>query len=420
MNRLAELREARAAKVAEMRALLDAANKEKRDLSDGESTRFEALKAEVSSIETRIGQAEALAEMERRAEAEPVNGNEHSPRELRNYSLARAMHGMLNGRLDGVEREAHDELARGREARGLMVPTSILLGEQRALTTTAPVGGPGGNIVATNLAPLGDRFRPALRIESMGATILRNLTGNLDLPNLAESGAAFWVAEHVNTTGSDPEFRKTSMSPKTVSGQYEVSRRMLLQAAPALDEVLRRDLGFILAQALDKAAISGGGANEPSGILSTVGVAEITDAAALSDTAADLIGALDLDDVTGTRAFLTSPVLMNRARKIKDLEGRNIPLSEIFHNERVESSTQVPADLGEEDDLVALIYGEWAHLYLGYWSGIDILLNPYDQRVSSKGGVLMQAFLDTDVAVRDVRAFRYAEVAAADPVIGGD
>ena len=149
-----------------------------------------------------------------------------------------------------------------------------------------------------------DRRRPSLKIEQLGATILRNLTGNLDLPRLKESGTASWVAEHTDATRSDPKFSKVSMGPKTVTAEYEVSRRMLLQSQEALETVLRADLAKLLATALDRAAIRGGGTNEPTGILADPAVQAIVASGTFSDTTADMMAALEGDDVTGTTAFL--------------------------------------------------------------------------------------------------------------------
>ena len=70
----------------------------------------------------------------------------------------------------------------------------------------------------------------------------------------------------------------------------------------------------------------------------------------------------------------------------------------------------MPGDIGTGTDKNALIYGEWASLYLGYWSGIDLLMNPYHSDVASKGGALLHAFLDCDVVVRHPEGFRYAEI----------
>src|SRR5690606_7713389 len=121
--------------------------------------------------------------------------------------------------------------------------------------------------------------------------------------------------------------------------------RMLLQSQEAVDTILRRDLALILAAAVDRAALEGGGSNEPTGIIADADVTELQAAALSSDTTADMIADLDVDDVTGTRAFLTHPRVINIARKIKEATtDRVVPISETFHGERVEWSTNVPDD----------------------------------------------------------------------------
>lgn len=412
MSTLNTLREKRTAKVAEMRALADAAQAASRDLSQDERTRFDALEGEVRGLSNQITDAEKLAEFERlEARGETVSGP--MSRELRSYSVAKAVSEAAAGRLSGLEAEVHQELSRGRgEVRGVMVPTEILF-ERRDLTTTTPATGPGSNLIATQLGGLTDRRRAMLKVESMGATVLRGLTGNLDLPRLTESGSAAFVAEATDATRSTAGFGKVSMGPKTAAAEYAVSRKMLLQSSAALEPILRNDLSYLLAQKLDAVAIKGGGANEPVGILADADIAALADAAFSSDLTADLIAALELDDVTGTRAFLTHPAVMAAARKQKDADGHTIPLAELFHNERVEASTNVPATtaaVAPDPAKYPLIYGEWASLHIGYWSGVDILVNPYHADVASAGGALLHAFLDCDVVVRHKEGFRWAEV----------
>lgn len=404
-----EVKEARAAKIAEMRQINEAATAANRDLTGEERRRFDTLDGEVRNLNTRLADAERLAEYERLEErAEPINGGTFRRGDLSGYSLAKALVESRAGTLTGLEAEAHQELAKDRaEVRGVMVPTDVILGgETRALLTT----GTGGNMVSTDLAGMTDRRRPALKVEAMGATVLRGLSGNIDLPRLSASGTAGWVAENAAAARSDATFAKKSMGPKTVTAEYEISRRMLLQSNQALEPILRADLGYLLAQALDGAAIRGGGTNEPTGILADANVTSVTGGAFSSDITADLIAALETDDVTGTAAFLTNPAVMAVARKAKDTTGRVIPLAELFHNQRAEASTQVPGDIGVGSDKNALIYGEWASLYVGYWSGVDLLMNPYHTDVASKGGALLHAFLDADVVVRHPEAFRYAEI----------
>lgn len=412
MKKLIELREKRAAKVAEMRTL-----HAKDKLEENEEQRFKALETEAADLEGQIAREERMARFEREEQrGEPINDGEFG-RELRNYSLAAAINGALSGRLTGREAEIDQELKHGRESRSgasgihLAVPSEILLGTAEQRSQTVGTASAGGYTVATNLAAIGDRFRPALKVEGMGATVLRGLTGFLDLPNLATSGTANWVAENGNATRTAAAFEKVSMAPHTVTGEYRLSRRLMLQSNTAIEDLLRRDLGFLLAQELDRAAINGSGvAPVPLGVLNTAGVTKGTTAAFLGDTAADLIAELELDDVTGTGGFLTNALVMKTARKLKDGEGRQYSMAELFHNQRVEVSNQVPDDIGTGDDKSALIYGQWGELYLGYWSAVDILINPYHPDVASNGGALLHAFLDADVAVRHPQAFAYAEI----------
>lgn len=413
--KLNDLKEKRAAKIAEMRTMNDKAMNDNRDLDEGERTKFTALETETRTLEEQIGRAEKLAAYERlEATGERVGGEGEMRHELRNYSLSAAINGAMTGRLTGREAEVHQELSKGREQRAgagihLAVPTEILLGETRSQTVGSDPA--GGYTVATQLGAIADRFRPALKVQSMGATVMANLTGVLDLPNLASSGTATWVQENGNATRSAAGFDKVSMGPKTITGEYRLSRRLMLQSGASIEDLLRRDLGFILAQGLDLAAINGSGQNaQPRGILNTPGVAKETTETDFSDTTANLISALEIDDVTGTAAFLTNPTVMKATRKIKDNDDHVIPASELFHGQRVEVSTQVPTTIGSGGDKSALIYGQWGELVIGYWSAVDILLNPYHPDVASNGGALLHAFLDADVAVRHVEAFRYAEI----------
>lgn len=387
---LAHLQETRAAKINELRAATE--NPE----------RFDALETEVRELDKQIKRAATLAEFERHAEAAPDASME---RELRHYSVARAVQGQLAGKLTGVEAEMHAELSKGRtEVRGVMIPTAMLL-ETRDQATVPDTA--GGYTVATNLGGLIDRRRPTLAVQGMGATILSGLVGNLDLPKLLTGPTAYWVAENGNTTESSSTFGKISMSPNTVSGEMQLSRRLMLQNAVALESILRSDLGFVLAQALDKAAIAGTGtSNQPTGILTAI-TEDGTTATDISDIAADLIGALEIDDVMDTGAFLTNPALMKAVRKVKDTTDRIIPASEIFHQRPVTATNQVAAIASENP----LIYGAWNNLMIGYWSGVDILLNPYHADVASNGGVKLHAFLDADIAIRHDEAFAWKAIA---------
>jgi HK97 family phage major capsid protein len=248
-----------------------------------------------------------------------------------------------------------------------------------------------------------------LVIERLGATVLRGLSGDLDLPKLTASGTTHWIGENADTTRSAAEFGKVSMKPKTVSAEYRLSRRMQIQPAQSIEQLLRADLGKIIAQAVDAAALAGSGAGaEPEGLLNSI-TPYVTVSTELCDIASELMSSLEADNVTGG-AFCTSSVVLGMARKIKDGEGLSIPIAATFHGQRVEQTTLVPADLGGSNDKSALIWGLWSELMLAYWSGVDIVPNQYHPDVSSNGGLLLHAFLDCDVAVRHSEAFVWSEI----------
>ncbi|RVJ39193.1 phage major capsid protein [Sinorhizobium medicae] len=387
MTNIAHLQEKRAAKLEELRS------------AQNDDARFTAVEKEIASIDGEIRRAQKLDALDKAAVA-PVDTS--MQRELRSYSLAKAIKEGASGKLTGLEAEMSAELGKGREVRGFMVPTDAIF-ESRAQTVGTPSA--GGYTVATNMGGLIDRLRPVLAVQGLGASVISGLVGNLDLPKLTGGPSAAWVAEDGPATASDSTFDKVSLSPKTVAGEMYMSRRLQLQNGVAIESILRNDLAFVLAQALDRAAIAGtGAANQPEGILTAV-AEHATAATVLSDIAADLIGALEMDDVTGTTGFLTNSALLAAVRKIKDGNQRVVPQSEIFHGERVVSSNNVPQVAAENP----LIFGAWSNLVIGYWSGVDILANPYSD--ASKGGLRLHAFLDADIAIRHEEAFAYKLVA---------
>jgi hypothetical protein len=48
-------------------------------------------------------------------------------------------------------------------------------------------------------------------------------------------------------------------------------------------------------------------------------------------------------------------------------------------------------------------FGDWPEALLGFWSGVDLVVDPYTR--SSRGEVVYTAFQDTDFGVRRPEAF---------------
>jgi HK97 family phage major capsid protein len=73
----------------------------------------------------------------------------------------------------------------------------------------------------------------------------------------------------------------------------------------------------------------------------------------------------------------------------------------IFRDNGTINGYQVnPSNQLQQNDV---FFGNWSDLIVGFWSGIDLIVDPYSQ--SAKGQVLFTAFQDFDVAARRADSF---------------
>jgi HK97 family phage major capsid protein len=406
--RLPALLEARASAVAAMKALLDGAASAARDLTEAESKTFEDRKAEVAQLDQRIARQRAVDDMERVTEGQSLDGAARDMRSIaRRYSLVKALSEHLDGKLTGLEAEWQAEHRSGRPG-ALNVPASLFLGEQRVQQVGDMTK--GGYLVPTEVMDPVEPLRPAMLVERLGATVMRDLTGNMELPRLT-SGSVSWIGENEAVTTSDPTWSVLGLWPHTVAAQYELTRRFMIQAKQG-EEILRRDIAAILATAIDAAAINGSGVNnQPTGLLNDPQVQVYsmgTNGAALAmTTIPEILALAEIANVTGTTAFVANPQVAKKVRLLVDGQSRFFTLDEVFRGEPVYFTNQVPSNLtkGSGTSLSALIYGQWSELILAFWSGIDLLANPYADSVQAKGNMLLTAFCDCDVGPRHPEAF---------------
>ncbi len=296
----------------------------------------------------------------------------------------------------GRERELSAELARrsGRRFEGMAIPLAIfrrpVRHEERVLTTAAPGGGPGSNIIATDHmgAQFIDILRARMVVRQLGATVLNDLRGNVDIPRLKASGTAGWVAENAAISAADHQFEKAQLTPKHVGALAEFSRNMLLQSSPDIEALVRSDFADILAQAVDQAAINGGGSNEPDGILQTSGVDTSVSMSSGPTwaTVLQLIETVETANSMGS-AFATNPSAVRKMRSTAKVSSTDsvmiMEAPAMLAGFPLASTTNVPSTLTdgaspETLDRSALIFGNWADLLIGYWSVFDLLVNPYE------------------------------------------
>ena len=341
---------------------------------------------------------------------EPVNMSAAdlgmSEKEARSFSFLRAINYLSNPtdraarEAAAFEIEASDAAAAklGRQSRGITIPQEVLRRDLNVGAATA-----GGNLVETMLdsGSFIDLLRNASALDQAGATVLTGLTGNVAIPRQSGAATAYWVAESGSPTESQQTVDQVSLVPRTVAAYTDFSRRLMIQSSIDVENMVRNDLAQVIALKIDAAGLYGTGAsNEPLGLKNTTGVGT-EDFAADAPTFAEVV-ALE-SDVATANALLGSPVyLMNAAMRGNLKTTKKDAGSGIFimENGEVNGYRGVLSNQVASNDLW---FGNFADLIIGYFSGLDLMVDPYTH--STSGTVRVIAMQDCDIAIRHPESF---------------
>jgi hypothetical protein len=316
------------------------------------------------------------------------------------YSLAKAIRGQINGKLDGLEAETHKELARSMPVapRGVVVPSLLL--QERAAMTTSGIANLVGSMPRGDLFV--DRLQPASAVLAAGATMLAGLDKAISIPKETAELAAAFVAEGSAATETSLTIGSISLSPKRVSGTASFTLETLIQSNPSVDVLIRSSLTRQLAQALDQAALSGNGtAPNPFGIINTSGVNTLTAAAggAISHAEAlTALAALEADNVPSAGAvFLMHPTDFAKiaAKEVATSTGRFVIEDGTILGRRVIQTTLATAG--------KVVVGDFQHVVVGLFGGTDLVVDNYTE--ARKAQVIITMHQMSDVAVRHAEAF---------------
>src|SRR5581483_4361922 len=112
-----------------------------------------------------------------------------------------------------------------------------------------------------------------------------------------------WVAENSGLSASDIQLDQVTLSPKHVGALVEVSRNMLQQSTPDIETLVRDDFAALLARAIDKGAVIGGGTGGAAGLAPTYNnIGALITAVAGSNALAGSLGFLSNSKFVGKAA----------------------------------------------------------------------------------------------------------------------
>lgn len=433
-----ELRDKAGQALASAKQISDRAKADKRDLTSEEDQQFRGLVAKAEEYRDQAATADRMAQLEshlnesrgRVSSPLPHQDPANTRQDRHAYSVLKAIRQSCaqregKGSLDGLELEVHQEMQkrRGRPAAGVLLPYDLPIDpsrrsapgpEARALDTTAGAGSIPTILSGTMIEAL----RARLVVRGLGATLMTDMQGLFAIPRQSGTGTVYWVSEGSTVTGSAQAVDQVAFSPKTVGCSTDYTRRFLEQTSLDSEQFVRQDLMAILARGVDTAALNGSGSsNQPTGVLQTSGIGSValgTNGAAPTWAAivgleskvavanADL-GALAYCTNAATRGTLkTTPkigstfptFLWNADSPASPLNGYGCGVTNL-----------VPSNLtkGTGTNLSALIFGNWNDLVIAFWSGVDILVDPYTG--GSAGTIRVIGLQDCDINVRHAASF---------------
>ncbi|WOP14514.1 phage major capsid protein [Ottowia sp. SB7-C50] len=407
--KLNDLREARALKVTEMRAVLAKAQGENRPLSADETAAFDKLKGEIQGLEAQEQRAQFLEDAERRSLGQPADKPRADMEGAVNVTdaiRAQIEQRAVTGALAEFQQEAKRQ---GIEARhgGVLIPSSVF--EKRAtMTTTA-------NAAIVPDDNRADQFIGLLRnstiVRSLGARVLSGLRGDVVIPKAASASTAYWLNEGDPLTESNPGYASIRMEPKHVGALTAFSRQLALQSNPAIEQLLRDDIAAVIGLAVDKALIHGtAAAKQPVGILNVSGVQ--TASLATLDWAAVLavFEKLALVNVTPNAILTHAKVATKLGATLKSttagaeyiLQGGTVNGLAAHVTNQLDAKAGSPAK-------GRMIVGDFSEMVIGEWGATEVLANPYAAGYYEKGDVQLRILHTMDAVVRRPEAFVVVE-----------
>lgn len=322
----------------------------------------------------------------------------------------------------GFEREISDQIAKAqhKEARGFYIPEAVLV---RAITgktnVTGEIVGNGAATVETSLlaSQYIDELVATTVLGAAGVQTVGGLVGDISIPK-GTAVTAGWIAEKDNASTKTPTFSQVSGTPHTAAANAILSRRLVIQSSLAVQNLVARLIMEAIGRAVEAAAFDGTGTNnQPTGLSATTGVGAVTMTAG-APTKANLV---DFWEKVYTANAAGANMKYIGSPAVKALLCKTLDITTVS-NGKAGDSAAIVGGVGADylctregkvegfDFLMSalcnakkLYFGNWAEILMCFWSGVDMIVDPYTY--SAKGAWQVTAFQDCDVIVRHPAAF---------------
>lgn len=390
MKNSIELRQERAELIGKADSMLNLAKDETRDFTNDEQVSYDGMMENIDKLAKDIQVVERQEKLNAEIASTPIDfsvNTNNVPKEARNYSVFKAVEGYLNGNMDGIEKEAHEQAVNearstGSAILGIGIPSSML--ESRAAVTLHGAG--ASDISPTTLGAFQDGLRENAVYEQVGATVLNGLAANVEIPVVGANSAAYAASEVADGGDKGDQFTSLTLSPKRISGYVDLSKQLVIQTGSGAEQSIIRDLGRSVADAMNAAMFAEtnvSGANTAIYNVSGVNnVATTTFNAANGTVLKDLLAmeqaVAEAKGLSGNLAYVTHPALMADMRKASLVSSVSAAMEGMNFN-GYKTIYTVGAAKDASDSNVVAIFGDFSKLYVGHFGGLDITVDNFTQ-----------------------------------------
>ena len=399
MKNSVELKQERAGFITEANEMLELCKNETRDFTAEEQVSYDGKMSKIDELKKSIEMIERQEKLNAEIASKVVAPVSNEPKEVRNFSFFKAVNDFTNGKLDGVEREMHEEAVNearsaGRSINGLGIPSFML--ESRADVTQA-----GSAIAPTNVLGFADAMREASVFDKVGANILTGLSANTTIP-VAGASSVEWEGEVDAAADGGANFGKVELTPTRLASYVNISKQLLLQNGAAAEQAIIRDLGRATAQKMDAAIFSTAGVSGAPDSLGELATSTFTQSAFsnLASIMLDFVSAeqtlAEAGGLEGNLAYVASPALMAQLKQSAQVAAVNAGMQGALVNGYptyfTNGCTKVAGTSGD------FFFGDFSKLYMGMFGGLDIMVDPYSVAVNGQTRLVLNQYMDWGVS----------------------
>lgn len=364
--------------------------------------------AEGKTIEEFRGELLEVIGSERALEAQDVG---MTKQEVKRFSIIRAIHALANP----TDRRAQEAAAfefecsraaadqYGRAAQGILLPAEVLRNWKRDLNSADEAAlftddFRGGDFI--------DVLRNSSSVMQAGARMLNGLSGDVKIPKKTAAAAAGWIAtEGGASSESEMTVGSVSMVPRTLGAHTDVTRQLLIQSSLDVEALIRDDLAQAIALAIDLGALSGSGSSgQPTGIKNTSGINTV-DFGTAPDLVPTFAQVVEMETkvaednaLLGNLAYIMGAAMYGALKTTE--KATNTAQFVVEPGGTINGYRAIVSNQAASGDAY---FGNFADLLVGFFGGLDIVVDPYT--ASTSGTVRVVALQSCDVAVRNAVSF---------------